>query len=408
MPSSCPICEQPIASTAAHCSVCGFPTALAIEGLRSLGGPDGPPAAVGSASSAVSTGGLRPKAPTPAPSPEEELNTAISRDLRARMQFARELGQGPDLTSELCHAALSEAEGRSAEALDILRSAQSRYETETDEVLQHRLATLRERQDLLEKTGVRFALDTDLDRIGDAKRSEDQGAAIALLLQAERRVGQLESDWKGLQGLLAQIDSLRNEALELGIPLGEISGELDAIHDRLRTTEVTEEALDSFAQEAAQVLMLLHEAIPAGLAQELTRHEEALSRFPEDHAPSAGARRLALDVSRHLTKGRLSEAVQSVRDLRQAIAELERAPEPPRGEPSASRESDDEALDRLLKKARSLAGRIRTLAPDSEAARDAAVQIREATELLRDRQLEEADLTLTRLMRMLASEAPRT
>jgi hypothetical protein len=62
----------------------------------------------------------------------------------------------------------------------------------------------------------------------------------------------------------------------------------------------------------------------------------------------------------------------------------------------------------LLKKARSLAARVRTLPPDSETARDAAVQIREATDLLRARKLTEADLTLTRLMRMLASEPART
>lgn len=403
MASSCPICEQPIASTAAHCSVCGFPTALAIEGLRSLGDGDElrSPGVVPPSGAAPAT---RPKGPPLALSPEEELNAVISRDLRTRTQYARELGQGPDVTSELCQAALSEAEGRVAEALEILRSAQGRYETETEEMLRHRLAALHERQDLLEKTGVRFALETDLDRIGDAKRAEDQGAAIALLLQAERRVGQLESDWKGLQGLLAQIEGLRNEALELGIPLGEISGELEALRERLAGPEVTEEALDRAGQEAAQVLMLLHEAIPAGLTQEIARHEEALSRYPEDHPPSIGARRLVADASRHLTKGRLSEAAQSVRDLRRAIAELERAPPPTPPAPGAPLESDDQALDRLLKKARSLAGRIRTLAPDSEAARDAAIQIREATDLLRARQLDAADLTLTRLMRMLASE----
>jgi len=65
-------------------------------------------------------------------------------------------------------------------------------------------------------------------------------------------------------------------------------------------------------------------------------------------------------------------------------------------------------LDRLLKKAWSLASRIRTLPPDSDIAHDAAVEIREATEFLRSRMLKEADLTLTRLMRILSTEPARS
>jgi hypothetical protein len=407
VPSSCPICEQPIASTAAHCSVCGFPTALAIEGLRAVTAPDGTrPAPDGSSA----TSSVRTRAPPTSLSPEQELNVAISRDLRAKMDLVRELGPGPDVTAEMCQAALVEAEGRVTEALDILRSAQSRFETETDALLQERLGLLEERRKLLEKTGVRFQLGADVQQLSNAVVSGDRSEATTLLVAAEQRVSQFESDWKGLQGLLAQIDGLRNEASELGIPLGEISSELEGIRDRLAGPDVTEETLDTIAQEAAQTLMLLHEAIPTSLEEELTRHETTLGRFPEDHPPSAVARRLHLEATRHLKKGRLSEAVQSVRDLRRELSELERRPSVVPGsgaEATASAtETDDEMLGRLLKKARTLAGRVRTLPPESETAHDAAVQIREATELLRARQLKEADLTLSRLMRMLSSEVP--
>jgi chromosome segregation ATPase len=408
VPSSCPICEQPIASTAVHCAVCGFPTGLAIEGLRSVdaaepdgASADGPRAAEASAAS-------RTKPPPSPPSAEEELNAAISRDLRSRMDAIRELGRGPDVTNELCEAALSEAEGRVAEALGILRSAQSRLERETEEVLHQRVALLKERREALEKTGVRFSIGPDVQRLTAATESGDRDEAVGLLVGVERRVAQFESDWKGLQGLLAQIEGLRNEAAELTIPLGEISSELEGLRDHLGENELTEESLDTFAQEAAQILMLLHEAIPSSLEEELARTEATLDRFPEDHPGSAVARRLQLEAGRHLKKGRLSEAMQSLRELRRALAQLEKPPVAPPAAPAITPEEEDVMLDRLLKKARSLAARVRTLPPDSETARDAAIQIREATDLLRARNLKEADLTLTRLMRMLASEPPRT
>ncbi len=84
------------------------------------------------------------------------------------------------------------------------------------------------------------------------------------------------------------------------------------------------------------------------------------------------------------------------------------SPAPPSAVPARPGETEDEMLDRLLKKAWSLAARVRTLPPDTEIAHEAAVQIRDATEFLRSRMLKEADLTLTRLMRMLSSEAARS
>jgi len=410
VPSSCPICEQPIASTAVHCSVCGFPTHLAIEGLRANDGTEAPP---------FPPDGMAPPPASPAtapsshlPSPEEDLNAAISRDLEAKMELVRELGRGaPDLTNELCQAALSEADGRASEALAILRSAQSRLETESDELVQRRLAELEERRDALERTGARMAIGDDLRRAQEAADAGEREDAIRRVVAGDRRMAQFESDWRGLQGLLAQIEGLRSEAAELSIPLGEISSEVEAIREKLREANLTEETLDALGQDAAQTLMLLHEAVPSALNEELERAEKTIGRYPEDHVPSAVAKRLHLEATRHLKKGRLAEAVRSVQELRRELTELEvaaaasPAPTPP---PATSVETEDEMLDRLLKKAWSLAARIRTLPPDSEVAHDAAVQIREATEFLRSRMLKEADLTLSRLMRVLSAESTRS
>jgi len=406
VPSSCPICEQPIPSTAVHCSVCGFPTGLAIEGLRSNDGretnsPSSEPPTLSSPEPE------RP--PASAPSPEEDLNALISRDLRTKMDLVRELGRGaPDLTNELCQAALSEADGRSSEALAILRSAQTRLETESDELVHRRLTELGERRESLERTGARIAIGDDLRQAQEALNDGEREDAIRHLVETERRMTQFESDWRGLQGLLAQVEGLRSEAAELAIPLGEISSEVEALREKLREPNLTEEVLDSVAQEAAQTLMLLHEAIPSALTEELERAEKTLDRYPEDYAASAVAKRLHLEAMRHLKKGRFTEAVRSVQDLRRELSELEVAaaasPAAAAGPPPAPEETEDEMLDRLLRKARSLASRIRTLPVDSDVAHDAAVQIREATEFLRARKLKEADLTLSRLMRMLSAD----
>jgi hypothetical protein len=411
VPSSCPICEQPIPSTAVHCSVCGFPTGLAIEGLRSNDGPDPSPAP--SENVGTPAPGARVPAAARVLSPEEDLNSAISRDLRTKMDLVRELGRGaPDLTNELCQAALSEADGRISEALTILRSAQSRLETEGDELVRRRLGELGERRESLERTGARIAIQDDLRGARESLEAGEREEAVRRVVETDRRMTQFESDWRGLQGLLAQVEGLRTEAIELGIPLGEISSEVEAIRERLREPNLTEESLDTVAQEAAQTLMLLHEAIPSALAEELDRSEKSLEKYPDDHSASAVAKRLHLEASRHLKKGRLSEAVRSVQDLRRELAELEvaAATSPAVGAipPPAPGETEEEMLDRLLKKARLLASRVRTLPPDSDVAHDAAVQIREATDLLRSRQLKEADLTLTRLMRMLSTVASRS
>ena len=412
MPSNCPICEQPIPATAAHCSVCGFPTALAIEGLRSL-------PAVEPGDLPPPDGGAPPPHVRPAPAPltaEAELCAAISRDLRTKLDLVRQLGRGvPDVTREMCQAALVEAEGRVSEALEILRGAQTRLEDQTLDLLNHRVAAIVERLDVLQRTGVRFAVKADLDHLHELVEAGARDEAGARLVETEQRVAQFESDWKGLQGLLAQIESLRSEAADLKIPLGEIASELEGIKDKLAEPDLTEDALDGVAQEAAQTLMLLHEAIPTSLEEELTRHETTLNRYPDDHEPSAVARRLHVEATRHLKKGRLSEAVASVRDLRRQL-ELLKEETGPAPTPSAASapaapgtpETEAEMLDRLLKKARSLAARVRTLPADSDTARDAAIQIREATDLLRERHLKDADVTLTRLMRMLAYEAPRS
>jgi DNA repair exonuclease SbcCD ATPase subunit len=408
--SNCPICDQPIPATVAHCSVCGFPTALAIEALRALG-PNGATASEMETAAQPAPAPVLAPPPTP-PSPEAELCAAISRDIQSKLEFVRQMGRGaPDVTSEMCQAAMSEAEGRVTEALDVLRRAQRSLERQTSDFLQRRVQSLTARDEVLRASGVSFALGPDLERLQAAVSDGGTAGAGELLAETESRIAQFESDWRGLQGLLRQIDTLHKEAGDLGLPLGEIGGELDEIRNQLKEPNLTEDRLDAIAQAAAQTLMLLHEAIPSSLETELARHETVIDRYPEDHPASAVARRLHSEASRHLKRGRLTDATHSVRELRLEIERLEQSREAqeiavgeaPPAEPVPP-ESEAEALQRLLQKARTLAGRIRTLPADSEVARDAAVQIREVTDLLRRREVARADEALSRLMRMLAAE----
>jgi len=401
--SSCPICEQPIPGNSEHCEVCGFPTALAIEGLRAAKSP--PPDGSAPATASEEKGPTTRSRPTP--SPDAELTGTLGRGLHERMELYRPLGRDcPDVTNEMCEAALSEASGRTSEALDILRSAQGRLDRQARDAVRRRWEAADDRRKALERTGVRL----DLEFPGAGATPVDGSDAIAEnlrgLLDVERRLGKFESDWKGLQGLLAQIESLRAEATDLDLPLGEVPGQIDELRQKLSAGPFREGDLDALGQDAARILMLLHEAIPTSLEAELGRHRATLDQLPEDAPASEPARKLHDAATRHLEKGRLMEASQSVRDLRRAIVEIE-SPTPPvagvaRPRPAAPAPPDDAMLETLLKKARSLAGRVRSLPADSPLALEAAAEIREATDFLRSGRLADADRTLTELMRALS------
>ena len=411
MPSTCPICEQPIPPTAAHCPVCGFPTALAIEALRAVRSP---PTSDGRGG--PSNGGAEAPAPKsrPPPPPEAELSAALGRGLRERMEALRPLGRdAPDVTSEMCEAALGEASGRVSEALETLRAAQGRLERQAREAVRRRVESLDERRAALERTGIRLDLETSMPTVESLSAA---GASLAPLLEVEQRLAKFESDWKGIQGLLAQIEALRAEVADLGIPLGEISTEVQAIREKLSSGPLRGTDLDALAQDAARTLMMLHDEIPTSLGDELARHATTLAALPDESDAVLHAREIHEEAARHIEKGRLTAAAQSLRDLRRAIGELERPPTPrPAAPPPVSAPPqvpapappDATLLETLLKKARSLAARVRTLPPESPLALEAAAQIREATDLLRGGRLPDADRTLTELMRTLSREEGR-
>jgi len=451
---NCPVCSTAFPSTAEHCSKCGFPRAL----LARLDGPLTAPADGGAVPEP-------PPIPTPAhdprpPGPEAEVNAVLARALEERMELLRAIDRdAPDVTGELCEAALNEASGRVADAQQVLRSAQGRLDRETEELLGRHLENLEARGRALQATGLRLALEEELGHLAETIVTGDAAASVAELAAAEHRLDGLEAHWRGLQGLIAQVTTLREQATDLGIRLDGLPDRLAAARASLASMAVTEHDLDAAAQAAAETLMHLHEAIPPALESELRRHAGTLDGHRGRPPKLQAARRRHAEAVEHLKGGRLEDAVRSVRELRAAIADLAKEVEapPPKAvgpapvrpptpvppaeasvapPPKAVAEPSPVAparpvgaatpgptpvapqpaapggppspitVDLLIKKARSLAVRVRALPPESEEAASAARQIHEATELLRLRRYEEADEALSRLMRALVSVGP--
>ncbi len=438
---NCPACDLPLPPAARHCPACGFPAALAgFELPARAAEPEAVPADGGSTAAATPT--RRP------PNRDEEANASLARALEDRMNVLRMLGGGgADVTGALCEAALSEASGQVANAAQILRSAEHRLDGETQSILHHRVGAVEERVRTLENTGLRLGVSSELSRLTSTGRAADPGEAVVYLLEVEKHLGELESTWSGLQGILDQVAALKAEADRLGIAYEELPPRLEGAAGAADLLNIPEESLDELVQSAAQGLMVLHDALLPALESELARHGAALQHLPTGNAPSEAVRRLHEASRRHLKEGRVSDAAKSLVDLRRALAAIESRPAVPvhRGAPSAPAPAPlrstpsvatlpartdpssptptpapvprapaavpeapepPELLAALVRKAQGLAARVRTLPADSELARWAAEEIRAATDQLRQRQLDEADRTLTNLMNRLAS-APR-
>jgi hypothetical protein len=305
-------------------------------------------------------------------------------------------------------AALVQAEGKSAEALDLLRAAGTRADADIVELFARRAQELETRSATLGAEGIRAEIEEPLERLQQALATDHRQEAAKWVVEADRRLGAMEQDWRGLQTLLQQIEGLQTGARDAGRGIPEVDDDVTQVRALLARPQVDAEVLDSAAQIAARALMMLHESLPAILEEDLDRHASALSVYPPEHEGARRAKTIHGEASRHLRRGRLSEAAARMVELRRVLKELEAArvvvPSAPVEDVAPRVEDPDGALARLLSKARGLASRVRSLAPDSEIAYEAAAEIRRATELLRARKLPEAEAALTHLMRTLDSE----
>ncbi|MFI5419159.1 MAG: hypothetical protein ACHQ2Y_09760 [Candidatus Lutacidiplasmatales archaeon] len=363
---------------------------------------------------------------TPASGVEEELCERVARDIDQNLSILQRLGgDTADITSEMRQAALTQVDGRTSEALGILRSAQSRAARRSRELFERRVTDVERREAALRHEGVGVDLGDRLAKIKQALGANQRSDALALLSQADQRLSHVEGDWRGLKGLLDQIETLRtaHQTFESATP--EVDESVAEVRAILSNPALDDAQLDEASKTAARALMLLHEGLPGRIEEELDRHASLLSVYPRDHAPTREAREMHHEAVRHLRRGRLAEATTALQQLRGAILNLrgvsaprpgdaagaeyatdgsEYGPSDRRSESERSSRDPQDALARLLKRARGLAARVRTLPPESEIAFEAAGEIRRATELLRAHNLEDAETTLTRLLRTLDAE----
>jgi hypothetical protein len=476
MTGQCTVCEASVPDTAAHCTTCGFPMAMSDLAARLIVDLPEPESALLPRRDG-SNGGNRPNArertgTSANRDPQVEVVNRIARDVSHAVSLLQDLGgDGADISSELAQAAFTEAEGRVGEVLVLLRDAQGRVSIRLKEQYDSRLRQLEERQNAMITSGVSVNLGPEIDRIRTDVRAGRREAALQRIDLLDRNLSRMESDWRGLQGLLRQIEALRESARLLELDVTEPDDSLRQVRVILAQPALDVGALDQAAELAAEAVMRLHDSIPLALEENLDRESQQVASWPAAFEGRRRATDLEREARKLLKSNRLVEATQRVSVLHQLISatevpvlpEIAEVAPPPKVEvPIPSRSFDripirtSERIDRpapiprpvtpaapakpppvpsrpattapapapaplppvvtppkvtppkatvpladgvrsLVAQARELAARIQRLPGDSDLARAAAVEIRNATELLRERKMDEAERTLAEL-----------
>jgi hypothetical protein len=424
--SPCPICETEPSGVSPVCSGCGFPVDLFSEASQALQGlPE-----VGEVESAEEPlpQAARHTSSTVPRDPASDPCYRAAKDLRATLGQLEELGvEPPDVISEMRQAALVEADRRAGEALSLLRNALVRANRHLTRTIEVRLEELEGRREALAREGVQIEIRPSISRIRSVLSAAPREEGVRLLNEAAQRVSRIEQGWRELRSLLEQVDQLRAAAESIDKLSAEIAEEIARARSLVAQPEVELPTLDEAGKVAAHALSGLQQYLPSVIEAELSQHDAVLASYTTEHEPGRRGRSLHTDTSRHLKYGRLSDAARALNELRSVMRDLaaqppmSSVPPPEEGiseaEPMASPdqagpapvegapESPASELEPLLSKARLLATRVRSLPKDSDLAFEAAAEIRRATELLRARNLPEADATLTNLMRRLDAPA---
>ncbi|MGA7860741.1 MAG: hypothetical protein WCB19_02660, partial [Thermoplasmata archaeon] len=266
MTGQCAICEGAVPDSAAHCVTCGFPMAMSDLAARLIVELPEPESTViprrGEADGAAAAR-ARDRSGSPAGrDPQVEVVNRIARDVSHAVSLLQDLGgDGADIANELAQAAFTEAEGRVGEVLVLLRDAQGRVSIRLKEQFDSRLKQLEERQAAMITSGVSVNLLTEIDRIRTDVRAGRREAALQRIDLADRNLSRMESDWRGLQGLLRQIEALRESARLLELDVAEPDDSLRQVRVILAQPALDVGALDHAAELAAEAVMRLHDSI---------------------------------------------------------------------------------------------------------------------------------------------------
>ncbi len=407
MSERCSVCGADVPPGTERCDRCGFPRALALT-VPPAGPPPSaaePAAHPGVASEARATARAAPH--------RSAVTSAAAKELFGRAGRLRELGLDTrPLELALKDAALREAWGDTDAAVAELRRANERLNAAVAEALGSRLSRLTTRRAKLVDAGVEVATDPALDTVPGLLEHGDVSSALEILRASETSVDQTASAWTELEEAFGEVAGLRDLALRLGLSVGEVSDRVGPARSRLGAGNVRTAQIETARKEARRELEELSGALadPArATLDDLLRRSESADLDPLE---TNRLRALGDRAAHQLAEHRVADSLRALIELKEAIAPFgEGAAEgPPSGAATTSRSSGatkpsravpsaEISAESLLAKARSFASKVRALPPDSLAAREAAAQIREATDLLRQGKLAEADATLTRLMR---------
>ena len=335
MEAPCPICDTVSPAGTLYCPGCGLPASLAPEARRAL--------VTSPLSNLLRGEGAErpPESPAPPvpirksdrpPDAHAETMERVARVIEEHLKMLHLLGEdAPDVTTQVAQAALTQASGNPTPALELLRDAEGRLSQRVLEVGDRRISEVEARDLNLLSLGVGADVAADTLRIRSEIKEGRIEAAVHHLEDVTQRLGRVEADWRGLLGLVRQVDTLFEGARKLGIELGDVEQELSRVRTTIRTSPVNPEGIDRAAQMAARAMMFVNETLPPRIREELETHQAHLSVYPGDHPPSRQARALHAEVSRHLRNGRLPEATLRLKELREAIRDLGAvrvAPEP--------------------------------------------------------------------------------
>jgi hypothetical protein len=410
--ATCPVCEAAVSAGDPSCGRCGFPTALREEAVRALPGPGHPSQDLSKAPDHAGPVGPRSPRTRPGTDPVE----AFAAELAEGIASLRRKGKEVDgYLGELHRAALAEIDGRSPEAVTILRAAIERLSSESRANTEARMAELEARRRALALAGVDDGLEPSVERIRRSMAAGRYAEASELLGVADPIARRLEEQCRQFQTAIAAIEEMWKAAATAGLlPAGMEPGVV-RIRRFLSEPRHSIEALGSASASASELLELLRNELASSFSSEIARNAEALSRYPVEDGGAQTARRLNAEAAAGTHDGRFADAAPIIAELRRVTEALpppgEPAPSPrPRPEPPAAKRPAAPGAGvtkaSLLVEVRELATRVRSLPPGSEAAAEAAREIRRATELLvEQRRLQEAHEILARLMGILDAAA---
>ncbi len=414
MRAECPVCESALDGAVTHCRGCGYPTSLSAR----LG--EGSSLAPASTPAGPAVSG--PNAPTPAPSGATAavaLAETTAREVHRKAEALARLGADTSpVASSLCEAMTQESTGQIDRAVEILRSADQEADASLRSTVRARVDRLKQRRSKLTEAGVELPPDPTSERLEGALPSDDPAQAAELLREGEEKLATVEGQWHGLEQVFQEVSALRALASKLGLSVEGVPSRVEESKRLLASGQVRADRVARVARETTEELELLGRALAPHAEAELGRLGEMLKTSPDDPAERNRARAIRGRAARDLASGHLADVLRAVEELRALLpakaagegGAVSSAPTGPAAgvaelpSPAASTAArSDVSVDTLLAKARGFAVKVRSLPPDSEAGRQAAAQIKEAAELLRQGRLVEADQALTRLMRTLAS-----